>query len=57
MENISVEELSRKLEGDRTVIIQEVTTQKQRQWVFQGERLKEVKERGASQADFSRPVR
>ncbi len=53
MENISVEELSRKLEGDRTVIIQEVTTQKQRQWVFQGERLKEVKERGASQADFS----
>jgi hypothetical protein len=53
LENVSVEDLSRKLEKDRMVIIQEVTNKKQRQWIFQGERLKTLREQGIEQADFS----
>lgn len=40
----SVEDLSRKLEGQRKIIIQEVTDHQQRQWVFEGERLRNLKE-------------
>lgn len=52
MQNISVEELSRKLEGQRQIIIQEMMAQKPRQWVFEGERLKGVKEKSLQPEDL-----
>lgn len=52
IESLSVEELSREMKRNKMIAIQEVTHHRPRQWLFQGERLTQLREQFPANADF-----
>ena len=52
IESLSVEELSREMKRNKMIAIQEVTHHRPRQWLFQGERLTQLREQSPANADF-----
>lgn len=57
VKSLNVEELTREMERDKTIVIQEVLqsqASRARQWVFRGERLTELREQEPEHAHFLR---
>lgn len=52
IERLSVDELATGLKEGQFIVVQEVTRNKPRQWVFQGERLMRIEEQDAQGASF-----
>lgn len=52
IKSLNVEELSREMKRGRTIVIQEVTDKNPHQWLFQGERLKELRMHNLQTASF-----
>lgn len=52
IKSLNVEELSREMKRQRTIVIQEIADKNSRQWLFRGEQLKQLRKQNIKTASF-----